>query len=93
MNPPSNADMVLKRWLGRSIRCFVRDVYGRSIGPHVGTVKGLSSNEVSARDEGASQWEYTGLLVEIPELGRNQTYGEWPVEFSHAKLTDGKEPK
>ena len=86
MKPSRSYNQKVKQWVGQSVSCFIRTIEGKPQGPYLGTVKGLSTNEAAAEDEGKVIYEATGLLVEIPELGRNVSYGEWPVWFSDAAL-------
>ncbi len=92
MRAPPKASASLKRterqWLNKLVTVYVRSLDNKKLGPYRGTVKGVSTNEVSATDEAAREFHATGLLVEIPELGRNTTYGEWPVYLADAVLAD-----
>lgn len=56
-----------KRWLGKNVKCYTRGFRNERIGPFDGLVKGRA-------DDG-------DLLVEIPSLGHNQIFGEWPVQL------------
>ena len=77
-----------RQWLNKPVTVYVRSLDNKKLGPYRGTVKGVSTNEVAATDEAAREFGATGLLVDIPDLGRNSTYGEWPVRFSDAVLAD-----
>ena len=68
--------------------CDVRDLRNRKIGPFKGIVKGLASNEDDVEWESRLEFDATGLLVEIPELGVNECYREWPVRFTDAEIMD-----
>ena len=84
MKPSQAYTRGVRTWVGRSVRVFVRDSRFRRVGPYVGIVKGLSDNAEVMENEGKDQYDATGLLVSIPELGREVTYGEWPVLFKDA---------
>jgi hypothetical protein len=77
----SRVESARKRWLGKAIVCFTRGYHGERIGPYAGIVIGISDNQVAVEAEGGRVIDATGLLVEIPKLGRNHDYGEWPVRF------------
>ncbi len=74
------------RWVGQSVKCYIRSIDHRRLGPYAGIVRGLATNQATVDDEGGSKYFATGLLVEIRELGRNQLYGEWPVIFGDAEI-------
>jgi len=74
------------KWTGALVSCYVRDMKNRRLGPVLGIVRGVSTNQAAVEDEGGDEYSATGLLVEIPDLGRNVTYGEWPVRFEDAKI-------
>lgn len=79
-----------QKWVGKPVRCFVRDYMGVRRGPYFGQVTGLSTNEATMEDEGGDTYEATGLLVDLPTLGRNSTYGEWPVRFTDVEIDYAK---
>lgn len=82
----SNYRFAKIKWLGRSVRVFIRGSDSSRKGPYFGVVRGLSDNEVAMEDEGGTTFEATGLLVEIPELGRESTFGDWPCRFDDAEI-------
>lgn len=86
---PSRAFVTMERtWVGQNVSCYTRDLASKRIGPFNGTVTGISSNEAEAELQGRAEYHPTGLLVRIPDLGRHVCYGEWPVHFSDACITD-----
>lgn len=74
------------KWTGALVSCYVRDIKNRRLGPVLGIVRGISTNQAAMEDEGGAEYSATGLLVEIPDMGRNVTYGEWPVRFDDATI-------
>lgn len=74
------------KWTGAIVQCYIRDHLGKRRGPVMGVVRGISTNQAAVEDEGGPEYNATGLLVEIPDLGRNATYGEWPVRFDDARI-------
>lgn len=82
MASPSKIISILRRkWYKAVVSCYTRDMHGQRQGPYYGIVRGIATNQAAVEDEGGDFYEATGLLVDIPKLGRNVTYGEWPVGF------------
>lgn len=75
-----------RKWVGAIVQCYIRDHAGKRKGPLYGVVRGISDNQVAVEQEGGREFNATGLLVEIPDLGRHTTYGEWPVRFDDARI-------
>lgn len=76
-----------RQWVGKRVRCDVRGMgSGVRYRDQIGTVRGISTNQAEAEDMGYREWGATGLLVEIPDLGRTSVYGEWPVFFGDARV-------
>jgi hypothetical protein len=74
------------KWSGAIVSCYIRDMHDKRRGPVEGVVRGISTNQKAVEDEGGAEYNATGLLVDIPELGRNITYGQWPVRFDDATI-------
>jgi len=82
-----------RKWVGARVSVFIRKMNKEKKGPYEGICKGLSDNAVAAEDEGSRCFDATGLLVEIPFLGRNETSGEWPVSFVDAEILEDVQKK
>lgn len=81
------------KWLRKrpvQVICYIRSVNNAKIGPFIGTVVGISDNQVAVESEGGKTYDATGLLVKIDALGRNETYGDWPVRFEDAKISSSQ---
>lgn len=86
MASPSRTISILRRkWYKAVVSCYTRDIHGERKGPYYGIVRGLSDNQVAVEAEGGEIYDTTGLLVDIPALGRHITYGQWPVLFEDAQ--------
>lgn len=86
MKPSKQVKQMRKQWIGKRVTCFIRNIRNEREGPHHGTVKGLTTNQAALEDEDGDEYDATGLLVDIPELGHHCIFGEWPVRFSDATL-------
>lgn len=72
--------------IGRTVMCRIRGMKYQPSKWYFGTVKGFQDNRAAIEDEGGGKYGITGLLVEIPELGINQSYFHWPVAMNDFKL-------
>lgn len=83
-----------RKWVGKQIRCYLRGLRNEKEGPYIGTVAAVADNQAEVEDEGIGTdgtYGPTGLLVTIPEKGRNTTLGEWEVRFEDAEILPNAE--